>query len=90
MGRLELRIPLTEVVTIEEDLRRGVMLVVVEGPEYPTWQVGNEAMGMNVNSVYSWPDMSKEMVEIEERRIRLIREAKELTKGGNDGNSKNL
>jgi len=49
MGRLELRIPLTEVIIVEEDLRRGLLRVVVEGEEYPDWHVGNEVMAIRVD-----------------------------------------
>jgi len=36
MGRLELRIPLTDDVVIEEDLRLGLMRIVIEGEVYPS------------------------------------------------------
>jgi len=67
MGRLELRIPLTEVVVVEEDLRCGVMRIIVEGEEYPSWHVGDEIMAVRVDHGSSilriWPQMRERMPE---------------------------
>jgi len=68
MGRLELRIPLTEVVVVEEDLRRGVMRIVVEGEEYPSWYVGDEVMAMRVDHGSSMVETGKLMLKMDDTR----------------------
>lgn len=85
MGRLELRIPLTEVVVIEEDLRQGLMRITVEGEEYPDWSVGCEAMAMRVDKGSSLAETGDMMMKIEDvkalraaRPNRVIRNPKDL------------
>jgi len=76
MGRLELRIPLTEVVVVEEDLRRGVMRIVVEGEEYPSWYVGDEVMAMRVDHGSSMVETGKLMLKMDDTRpLRSARHA---------------
>jgi len=75
MGRLELRIPLTDVVVIEEDLRLGLMRIVIEGEVYPSWYVGNEVMAMRV-------DHGSSMIEI--GAMIMKKEAEKLAEGDGD------
>ena len=85
MGRLELRIPLTEVVVVEEDLRHGLMVITVEGEEYPDWSVGGEAMAVRVDKGSSLAETGDIMMNIGDvkalrsaRPDRLIRGPKDL------------
>ena len=71
MGRLELLIPFTEVVVIEEDRRRGVLRVVVEGEEYPRWQLGYEVMAMRIDIGSSLVGMGQMLEQIEDARMKL-------------------
>lgn len=64
MGRLELRIPLTEVVVVEEDLRHGLMRIIVEGEEYPGWSVGNEVMAARVDMGFSLSEIGDVMMKL--------------------------
>ena len=84
MGRLELLIPFTEVVVIEEDRRRGLLRVVVEGEEYPRWQLGYEAMAVRIDIGSSLVGIGQMLEQIEDANIKrsawpnlLIPEAKE-------------
>ena len=43
-GRGIIRIPLTDIVEVSENLKRGVLDVVVEGDSYPGWHIGMEPM----------------------------------------------
>jgi len=85
MGRLELRIPLTDVVVIEEDLRLGLMRIVIEGEVYPSWYVGNEVMAMRVDRGSSMVEAGNMMMKIEDakalrsaRSNQLMRDSKDL------------
>jgi hypothetical protein len=74
MGRFELRIPLTEVVVVEEDLRHGLMTITVEGEEYPGWSVGCEAMAMRVDKGSSLAETGGMMMKIED--VKALRSAR--------------
>jgi len=85
MGRLELRIPLTEVVVVEEDLRCGVMRIIVEGEEYPSWHVGDEIMAVRVDHGSSLFETGKLMLKMDDTRSlrparpnQLIRDTEDL------------
>ena len=84
MGRLELLIPFTEVVVIEEDRRLGLLRVVVEGEEYPRWQLGCEVMAVRIDRGGSLVGVGQMLEQIEQARMEqsvrpdlLIPEAKE-------------
>jgi len=69
MGRLELLIPFTEVVVVQEDRRRGLLRVVVEGEEYPRWQLGCEVMAVRIDKGSSLVGIGQELERIEKARI---------------------
>jgi len=85
MGRLELRIPLTEVVVVEEDHRLGLMRIVIEGEVYPSWFVGNAALAIRVDRGSSMMEIGETMMKIEDAKAlrsarpnQLIRDSKDL------------
>ena len=69
MGRLELLIPFTEVVVIEEDRRRGLLRVVVDGEEYPRWQLGCEVMAVRIDKGNSLIEIGQMLERIEDANI---------------------
>ena len=66
MGRLELRIPLAEIVTVKEDSRRGVMYIIIEGDKYPDWSVGDEPVAIRIDHASSLVDIGMFMMNLEE------------------------
>jgi len=84
MGRLELRIPLTDVVVIEEDLRLGLMRIVIEGEVYPSWYVGNEVMAMRVDRGSSMVEAGNMMMKIEDAKALRSAHSNQLMRNPED------
>ena len=42
--RAVIQIPLDDIITMEDNVKRGIVEIVLEGDQYPNWHSGSEPM----------------------------------------------